>query len=384
MNRMTLIPQQFRTSICIVLTALAFGCGKGIDGPAVTLERARILMERDQAAEAIPLLNEVVAALPKEAEALYQRGVAYESLDVLEKALADYTECLQLDRERTDALNNKAVVLAKLERFSEAAAEFTRLVELDPQGPLAYRNRGLCHFDLNNFDAALADYAKALELAPKEAANWFQRAAVYLEQKRYAEAELDYTKAIELDPELAKAWMNRGVVRYKSGQKALAAEDLAKAQELDDNIVLPDIGFFSDDQPAASGEASADASWKQAREAAEKELTSRGLAKLTLVQEFASFQCAEFSGELNGASRVIFVACCKETDELLTLPVNGHVLTNSETSDCVLLVLKTPADPAAMPTVSVYNANWDPRSDTSSQPVMMRYNLRKAIKPQDK
>ena len=115
----------------VAAVTVTVGCGASADSPEVKLERARILMQRDQAAEAIPLLNEVIDATPKDPEARYQRGVAYESLSVLEKALIDYTECLTLNPERTDALNNKAVVLAKMKRFEDAAAEFTRLVDLD-------------------------------------------------------------------------------------------------------------------------------------------------------------------------------------------------------------------------------------------------------------
>jgi len=347
-----------------ILISLA-GCSGSAGSPEVKLERARILMERDQTAEAIPLLNEVIAATPKDPEARYQRGVAYESLNVLEKALVDYTECLGLDEDRTDALNNKAVVLAKMKRFEEAATEFTRLVNLDPKGPLAYRNRGLCHFDLGQYDAALADYAKALELAPEEPACWFQRAGVYLAQNRFEEAEQDYSKAIKLDPELAKAWMNRGVARYRRGQKDLAAEDLKRAQSLDDNIVLPALDFFGRETASVGDNVRPDDNaWQALKSAAEKELTDRGFSSVKLLNEYPAFQCAAYTAEYDGAGWTLVVGTQTGDAESLTLPA-----TPAEASNVALLILKTESGTS---TVSDFQQPWKPAS-RNSEPVLVRY-----------
>lgn len=364
------LKSSFRILLLTAVVVLQAGCSGSPDSPEVKLERARILMERDQAAEAVPLLNEVIDATPKAPEPRYQRGVAYESLDVLEKALADYSECLALDTERTDALNNKAVVLAKLKRFKEAAAEFSRLVDLDPQGPLAYRNRGLCHFDLRQFDEALADYAKALELDPEEPASWFQRGSVYLAQGRFEEAEQDYSKAISLAPDLAKAWMNRGVARYKRGEKALAAEDLKKAQSLDDDIVLPDIDFFaSAENGAQSSTAPAAAPWAGLKTFAEADLSSRGFEKLTLIREFPEFECAEFSAVHSGQTWRIVVGSKAAGDSSLTLP--GSVSKAEPKTSTALLVLEKSQD-AAQAKVDRYEQPWNP-NDAALEPLLMQY-----------
>lgn len=365
---------QVRWQFALLFAAVSIGCGKPAELPEVTIERARILMERDQTAEAVPLLNEAVAEMPVSAEARYQRGVAYESLGVLEKALVDYTECLRLDGERTDALNNKAVVLAKMKRFEDAAVEFGRLIDLDPQEALSWRNRGLCHADLGNYDAALADYAKALELAPNDPAGWFQRGGVYLKQGRFAEAEGDFTKAIEADPELAKAWMNRGVVRYRRGENKLAAEDLEKAQALDDNIVLPDVGFFDSPVSAAAGSDSrADLIWPGCRSAALKELTDRGFTDLTLGREFSSFLCAEFRGVLQGKSRTILVTCRLSAQDFVILP---HMTKAADAAavECSLLVLAPESSDSSRLAVLRFDEQWDP-SATVSEPVLLRCRL---------
>jgi tetratricopeptide (TPR) repeat protein len=356
MINLDLVFHRFHLVIALFFVTAIAGCGKTATLPEVTLERARILMERGQAAEAIPLLDDAILKMPNRAEARFQRGLAYESLSVLEKALADYSECLRLDPERTDALNNKAVILARMKRLDEAAVEFGRLIDLDPQAALFYRNRGLCQFDLGNHDAALADYAKALELAPKDPAGWFQRGGVYLKQGRFAEAEQDYSKAIDLNPELAKAWMNRGVSRYKRGEKKLAAEDLEKAQSLDDNIVLPDIDFFSEHVSSGkTAETDSASLWPIARSFAEEALAAHDFTSVSLVREFPSMLCAEFKANVDGNPRRILVTCSAEGQAYLTLPSDP-----SAAADCALLVIRLPREAGKLPVVSRFEEHWTP------------------------
>ncbi len=331
-----------------------------------------MLLEREQIEESIPLFSEAIAAMPDDPEPRYLRGLAYEKLDVLERALTDYTDCLRLDKDRTDALNNKAVVLAKLQRFEEAAAEFTRLVNLDPQDPLAYRNRGLCHFDLEHYDAALLDYDKAIQLAPEDAAGWFQRGNVFLEKSEYPKAVEDYSKAIGFDELLAKAWMNRGVARYQNGDKALASADLQKAQALDDNIILPGLDFFADPSASSAGSQLSDA-WATLRDAATLHLTAQGFADVRVVREFPSFQCAELSGLLAGKSRTILLTCCPTDQTNLTVPaVASTTDTNGVVPSCTLLVLQSPLPDGASVRVIRFEMEWNPSSQVS-QPVIVRY-----------
>jgi Tfp pilus assembly protein PilF len=341
----------------LMMTCLHSGCSRS-ETPEVMLERARILMQREQIAEAVPLLDAVVAAMPESAEARYQRGVAYERLDVLEKALADYTECLKLDDERTDALNNKAVVLARLERLDEATQDFSRLIELNPQGSLAWRNRALSYADQKQYDKSLADYGKALELAPEDPVNWYQRGVVYLAQGKLAEAESDFTKALELNPELARAWMNRGVVRYRQGQKQLASVDLQKAQELDDTIFLPDVGFFSEQTPVGRP------AWSEIRSFAEEELTRTGVTDLTLVSEHPTELCGVFKGLQKKQSVVIAVGFVSPDESTVVVPAIDELPDNAQQEQSLVLLAVSRAADGKTLSVRTLIDPWDPTTQS--------------------
>ena len=352
------------------------GCAKAPDSPEVMLERAKILMNRGREAEAIPVLDSVLTAMPKNSEVHYQRGLAYENLDLPEKALADYMACLKLDDRRTDALNNKAVQLAKLKRYDEAISAFSELVDLDQEDFLGYRNRGLCRFDMHDDAGALQDYDTALKLNPDDASSWFQRGNVHLSMDNLVAAESDFSKALELDAKFAKAWMNRGVARYRHGEKSLAAEDLTKAQELDSNIVLPAIDFFRDVAPSAAvTKGMASSAWDGCRPLIEKELAERGFTKLVFVLEFPDLQCAELSGEFDGQPSTVLVTCQQTGKSTVTLPCPDlPKLADGERRVCALLVLRVPDGNGTAPKVTRFEQQWDPQTQNGS-PVIMDYQL---------
>lgn len=375
---MNLHPQSVSRIYLTAAMCLLFvmtGCARSPDSPEVMLERARILMGQDQTANAIPLLDRVIHAAPQNSEAFFQRGVAYESLELPEKALADYDACLKLDKFRTDALNNKAVQLAKLKRIDEAVAAFTELVDLDREDFLGYRNRGLCRFDQQDYPGALDDYNKAIKLNSDDASSWFQRGNAHLAMNSLTEAESDYSKAIELDGDFAKAWMNRGVVNYRIGKRTLAAEDLTKAQELDSNIVIPAIDVFSDiAKSAAATEVMPDDNWKICCSLVEKELSERGFTELVFVREFPDLRCAELTGKFDGQPRKILITYQQANQSTVTLPCVDFQSTNSETPSYALLVLQMPGDSKATSNVIRFDMNWNPRPETG-EPVIMNYTL---------
>ena len=359
-----------RVMLLACLTPLFSGCAKAPDSPEILLERAKILMDRGQGAEAIPFLDSALKAMPQNPDAWYQRGLAYENLGLPEKALEDYAACLKLDKFRTDALNNKAVQLAMLKRFDEAIVTFSELVDLDRDDFLGYRNRALCRFDMHDNAGALQDYATALKLNPEDPSSWFQRGKVHLSMDSLDAAEHDFSKAVELDAGFAKAWMNRGLVRFQRGEKALAAADLTKAQELDSNIVLPGIGAFSDTDPSSSATI-----WDSCRLLIEKDLGERGFSSLIFVREFPDLHCAELTGDFDGQARTVLVACQQQGQTSVTLPCPDHTaVAGTRKLPCSLLVLRLSGSNGTVAKVARFEQEWNPDVG-EGEPVIMKYHM---------
>ena len=368
-----------RTCLAAVasLIMLVASCAKAPDSPELMLARAKILTDRGQGAEAIPVLDLASKAMPQNPDVYYQRGLVYENLDVPEKALAEYVACLKLDNRRTDALNNKAVQLAKLKRYDEAISAFSELVDLDREDFLGYRNRGLCRFDMHDDAGALQYYDIALKLNPYDSSSWYQRGNVHLAMNNLDAAESDFSMALELDAEFARAWMNRGVARYRKGAKSLAAEDLTRAQKLDSNIVLPSIDVFSDIPPsaAAAAELMASSAWDSCRPWIEEELADRGFTKLIFVREYPDLLCAEMTGEFQGQPGTVLVTCQHIGKSTVTLPcLDLPELAGGERRPCALLVLQVPDSKDAAPKVARFEQQWNPQTQNGS-PVIMDYEL---------
>ena len=340
------------------------GCSGGKDTPDVTFERGRMLGDRGQFEDAIPLYNLALESLPDRAVIYYERGRAYEGLGLLEKAIEDYTTCLHKEPGFLQALNNKGVVLAKLERFQEAAHEFGLLIAEQPEDVLALRNRGLCFHDQAEFDQALADYDKALGIAPNDTETWFQRGNVFLEQEKFTEAITNYDKAIEHDVKYAKAWMNRGVARYGLNQREAALKDLEQAQLLDDSIVLPGIDWLSTGDATTAAkpvypEAASNANWTEVLNVAMTALSEKGVQNVRLNSASAIPEqlCGSLTGTAGDRSVVAYFGVQADGASNITLPA----ITDTDDRFRVLVIIK--GSDAGEFRVDSFVENWDPSTE---------------------
>lgn len=366
------IARTTRAMIAFVCLTLVAGCSGGKESPEVTFERGRLLADRGEHEDAIPLYNEALKGTPERAVVYYERGRSYEELGVdkpelLDRAVEDYTTCLEKDPEFLQALNNKGVVLAKMGKFLEAAEEFGQLISLQPDDVLALRNRGLCHHDRGDFDSALADYNKALSYEATDTDTLFQRGNVYLEQTKYTEAIADYDKAIELAPTYAKAWMNRGVARYGLNQREAALKDLEQAQKLDDSIVLPGIDWLtagSSDAPSTNItvsrpiylEAAAGGDWTEMLSVVQTTLQENGFDNIKLQSSLPELFCGRFSGDVDGKSIVIYFGMLNAETSDVSLPAGSREIIEPNRA---LLVLSRPAADAEF-SVARFVKEWMP------------------------
>lgn len=348
------------------------GCTGGKETPEVTFERGRMLADRGNFEDAIPLFDTALDGTPDSALIYYERGRAYENLgadkkELLTRAIEDYTTCLEKDPDFLQAMNNKGVVLARLSKYQEAAEEFSRLIAADPEDVLALRNRGLCFHDRGEFEKALADYETALGVAADDTETLFQRGNVFLEQKEYQAAIVDYDKAIEFDPEYAKAWMNRGVAKYGLNQRQAALQDLKHAQVLDDNIILPGIDWLTagtESTDAANMTASrpvylesADGdNWTEFLSVVQKSLTDNGLKKIKLLTSVPQLQCGRFEAQSDEKPIVIYFGLLNPETSDVSLPAGSH---DTDEPNRALLVMKR-STPDAEFAVERFIKTWNP------------------------
>jgi tetratricopeptide (TPR) repeat protein len=94
-----------------------------------------------------------IALSPEAPECHYNRGLAYQSLDRLDEALADYNRALRLNEHFTDASINRGMIYYRLGRHREARDDLERALATATSTKL----RGIIHYDLALVDRAAGD-----------------------------------------------------------------------------------------------------------------------------------------------------------------------------------------------------------------------------------
>lgn len=155
-------------------------------------------------------LNKAIELDINMAEAYLDRGNLYAShlpkqRGGYEKAVADYTRCLEIKPNDSSARWNRATYNASLGQYDQAIADWTIYIEGD------------------------TDFSHQLEGKNKSIAGaFFWRGHVYQNYKRdYSKAIADYTAAIQLNPQIEDAHRLRGQCYELLGETEKAQQDFA-------------------------------------------------------------------------------------------------------------------------------------------------------------
>jgi tetratricopeptide (TPR) repeat protein len=148
--------------------------------------------------DSMTLWNHALRLDPRNAVALFSRGVTYESTGDLDRALVDYTAAIAIEASYADP----------------------------------YFGRGNVHRARGNRDAALADYGMVVRLRPDDPRAYVNRGLIYQSEGDLERASSDFTEAIRRDESCADAYLLRGDVRRARGALEQAAADYRRALDL--------------------------------------------------------------------------------------------------------------------------------------------------------
>ncbi len=167
-------------------------------------DRKTAISAYSQAIESQDLPTEVLA------NALLNRGLAYQQLAEYLKAINDYSAALQLDamsaEMRATALYNRGLSQQKLPNLSAAVEDYTSALFLDPTFAHAYYGRGNALRESGQFLFALSDYEKAARYHhPNAAQVYYAEALTYESLKRPNEARKSLERAVAANPKFKPA-----------------------------------------------------------------------------------------------------------------------------------------------------------------------------------
>ncbi len=122
------------------------------------LNEALELQTAGKLKEAIELYTRVINKFPKTAEAYNWRGMAYDDLGDLDKAMADFNQAIQLNGSYSDAYNNRGEIYRKKNMSQQALDDYKRAAEKEPPFAEPHYNMALVYEQQKNFPAAMKEY----------------------------------------------------------------------------------------------------------------------------------------------------------------------------------------------------------------------------------
>ena len=197
---------------CVAASGPAFAATKK-PNEIIAEQAYRALAAGDQRA-AINAYSQAIESqdLPTEvlANALLNRGLAYQQLTEHQKAIDDYAAALRLDAMsaelRATALYNLALSQQKLQNLSAAIEGYTSALFLDPAFAHAYFGRGNALRESGQFLFALSDYEKAIRYHhPNAAQVYYAEALTYESLRRPNDARKSLGLAIAASPQFTQA-----------------------------------------------------------------------------------------------------------------------------------------------------------------------------------
>ena len=185
-----------------------------------------------------PITRKAIELNPRDPSGYNSRGIAYFNHKEVDRAIADYTQAMELDPKNVVFVANRANCYYRTgpqQDLDKALADDNLALRLDPKSADRYNDRARTYFDKHELDKAIADYSQAIQLDPSKAVYWSNRANAYYDQHELDKTIADYSQAIQLDPNKPIYFVHRAKVYEDQGgreKRNLAIADLKNALKL--------------------------------------------------------------------------------------------------------------------------------------------------------
>jgi len=157
------------------------------------------MLERGELAQAILLLELFLSESPDDAVILYNLGMAYSDLGILDKALPCLRHLLEVDPTHVNGRVALGVAMMRHGDSEEAVAELRRAAEDDPTNPWAQRNLGASLLKAGKATEGADHMRRATELNPEDVRAWYDLGQAYEQSGDDAQADQAYTRAMDAD-----------------------------------------------------------------------------------------------------------------------------------------------------------------------------------------
>jgi tetratricopeptide (TPR) repeat protein len=193
------------------------------------LAQAHALDRQGRLAEAIAAYRKLLAAEPRNSDALHLLGIALARSGRAAEGVHAVSAAAELQPDNPSIQANLGNVLNELGRHEEAAEHFARALQLQPDMVAAAHARGRTLLRLGKLEAALQALETAARLAPGNSNIQSDLGVALQRLGRSHEALQRLTRATDLNPAHVDALQNRAQVEIALGRLPEALQSLDRA-----------------------------------------------------------------------------------------------------------------------------------------------------------
>jgi lipoprotein NlpI len=135
------------------------------------LTAARIAVDWNRGEEALDLANKAIKLDPKNADAVYYRGRAYDLLGRHKEAVADFDKAISLDPKAADAYNFRGMAHFKLGHINESIADFDKFLEMRPEATPGHWQRGISYYYAGRYDEGRKQFEGYVKVEANDVEN---------------------------------------------------------------------------------------------------------------------------------------------------------------------------------------------------------------------
>ena len=165
------------------------------------------------------------------------RGLAYNSKGLLERALADFAEALRLHPGLVEAHVGRAFAYISKGETDKALADASEAIRLDPNSRDAHQNRAIAFLNKREVGNAIADFSEAIRCDPNNADLYVARGNAFLTGGQYDAAIASFESAIRISPWLSAAYWGRDFAWEKRAYELLNKGTKAASERKYDEAV---------------------------------------------------------------------------------------------------------------------------------------------------
>jgi arylsulfatase A-like enzyme/cytochrome c-type biogenesis protein CcmH/NrfG len=196
------------------------------------LHRAEMFKEDMHFAEAVPLLEQVIALEPNLPITYLQLGTALSSLKEYEKAVPILRKAVDMRPDLTVPRYQLGSALFETGDFAAAAVQFETAVARSPNWPEAHLSLATAYARAGRLTDAIPEYTKVIELRPNHYSAHLLLGRALALSGNPAAAVPNLVKAVELQPKSPEPHAFLADAYVQLGQQADADRERAEAQRM--------------------------------------------------------------------------------------------------------------------------------------------------------